>query len=267
MAVTEARAALRMSGETAVARVVDEDARDDQTGPTPIVCVVPFGQGEVGSLALAPGLGCEADTAELVALVARELGGAVRITMLMDESQRLATTDPLTGLMNRRAFLSMMKVEVERSQRYGLPLSLLLFDVDHFKAVNDTHGHAGGDKVLAQIGDQLRAVLRTPDSPARWGGEEFVIALKNTGLSGGSVVAERLRRTLQALPIPFGSATLEVTVSVGVASLQAKESLDTLIERADRAMYAAKLAGRNRVSVSEHEVTVVCEPERDVKTA
>jgi two-component system cell cycle response regulator len=266
-AEVEARAALRMTGDAGrMNRVVDEDARADATGPEPIVRVVPFGGMETGILALAPIPGCEADTSELVSLVARELGGAIRMTALMAESLRLATIDPLTGLMNRRAFLGMMSVEVARARRYELPLSLLFLDVDHFKVINDGHGHAAGDLVLSTMGSHILTLLRTSDSPARWGGEEFIIALTNTDSSGARIVGDRVRQTIQSLAISFAGVNVPVTVSVGLATFRPSESLDDLVDRADRAMYAAKLGGRNRLIVSESDVEAVSgtAPRRDL---
>jgi two-component system cell cycle response regulator len=266
IAEAEVRALLGMGSDPPALRVVDEDAHDDATGAEPIIREIPFGGTDIGVLALAPLPSCEADTAALVSLVARELGGAVRMTALMDESQRLATVDPLTGLLNRRAFMSMLVVEVDRCRRYHLPLSFLLLDIDHFKSVNDTYGHSTGDRLLMQIGAHLQSVLRTPDSAARWGGEEFVVALKNTDLGGGAVVADRLCRSISELRIPTDSGVLSVTASIGVSSLQEGQTMEALIESADQAMYAAKTAGRNRMAVSQHEVAAVSDDAR-VRTA
>jgi len=206
---------------------------------------------DLGVLALAPVTGSGADNSSLISLVASELGGAIRMTILMDESERLATIDPLTGLMNRRAFLSAINVELARCTRHSIPTSLLLLDVDHFKAVNDTYGHAGGDRILSQVGACIRAMLRIPDLIARWGGEEFVVALTNTDQEGANLVAERLRQAIECLTVPFEDKTIHVTVSIGLASLRSTETLEALIDRADRAMYGAKHAGRNRVVAAE----------------
>jgi two-component system cell cycle response regulator len=249
----EARAALGIGPDLPVLRVADEDARDEQGASDPILCDIPFGTVLLGRLALGPSTKSEPDTATLVSLVAREVAGPLRITALMHELQELATTDPLTKLMNRRAFLEMMVVELERSRRYEMSLSILLLDVDHFKAVNDGHGHAAGDKVLAAMGELLRKQLRIPDAPARWGGEEFVLALKNTGRAGAVVVAERILNGIRALEIQLPETTLRITASIGVATAVPGESADAVIDRADQAMYAAKLGGRNRLRVSEEE--------------
>jgi diguanylate cyclase (GGDEF)-like protein len=201
----------------------------------------------VGTLALAPSTNGELDTERLIQLVARELGGPVRMAALMEEHERLAAFDVLTGLRNRRAFQQQVAVEMSRSNRYGSAMGLLLIDVDHFKNINDTHGHAGGDRVLATLGAILRDKLRIPDIPARWGGEEFVVALPSTDLAGSEIAGERLRAAVAAAVIRYGEATIPVTISVGVSTLREGESLESLTERADQAMYAAKLKGRNCV--------------------
>jgi two-component system, cell cycle response regulator len=253
----EARAALHVPDDVVAQRVVDEDASAETTAGAPVVARIPFGNTLLGTLALGPSSRAEADTEALVGLVARELAGPLRIAALMDEQQRLAWTDPLTGLRNRRSFLEQARVEVARASRYGSPLSFLLFDVDHFKVINDTHGHAGGDCVLAALGRLLGTVLRTPDIPARWGGEEFVIALPNTGLEGARVAAERVRHAVEELVVESAGKQIPVTVSVGGATFRQGESLDSLTDRADRAMYSAKVAGRNRVAIDAEPVTVV----------
>jgi two-component system cell cycle response regulator len=251
VAEQQARAALEVAGDTPPLRFVDEDSCAEHQGPPVVVCSVLFGGAELGRLALAPSVSSERNADQLVALVARELGGPVRITALMDEQQLLATSDALTGLRNRRAFVELGRVEINRSQRYVLPLSLLVIDVDHFKSINDCHGHAAGDRVLAALGALLQRQLRTPDLPARWGGEEFVVALPNTDGAGGKVVAERLRRAVEALAIEQDGTPIAVSASFGVASFRPGESLESLVDRADRAMYTAKFNGRNQVMSEE----------------
>jgi diguanylate cyclase (GGDEF)-like protein len=167
---------------------------------------------------------------------------------LVEESQRLATTDSLTTLMNRRAFVGTLQREIARSGRYGQELSLLLLDVDHFKQINDRLGHNTGDVVLAALGRNLHAQIRTSDIAARWGGEEFVVALTCTDAEGAACFGERLRASIEALVIlDSKDERVPVTVSIGTACYAANESFDSLLERADRAMYVAKSAGRNRV--------------------
>jgi two-component system, cell cycle response regulator len=247
----QARAALGVPEDEPPLRFVDEDPSSECVGPSIVVCSVPFGGAEVGRLALAPSTTDQRDTEQLVTLVARELGGPVRIAVLMDEQKLLATIDALTSLRNRRAFMELARVEINRAQRYELPLSLILVDVDHFKSVNDTYGHAAGDRVLSALGALMRQQLRTPDLASRWGGEEFVIALPNTDGAGGIVLAERLREAVEALDISHEGVPISVSTSLGLASLRTGESLEALVDRADRAMYMAKVNGRNRVVTDE----------------
>jgi two-component system, cell cycle response regulator len=243
----EAREALQIPPGVSVLRVEDEDARSDAPNATPIICAIPFGTGQLGRLAIAPSLAGDSEGTDLVALVARELGGPLRMAALMDESQRQATTDPLTGLSNRRALLASLHVEIAQARRHGHPLSVCLLDVDHFKSINDGHGHAAGDQVLAAVGALLRRELRTPDVAARWGGEEFVVLFRHTDGEGGVLAAERIRKAVQALELSAADKKILVTVSIGVAEFALENSAETFIEGADRAMYRAKLGGRNRV--------------------
>jgi two-component system, cell cycle response regulator len=252
LAEREARAALGVPAEVPALCVIDEDPNAEQAGPGVVVRSVLFGGVEIGRLALALSASSERDAEQhLVALVAGELGGPVRIATLMDEQKRLATIDPLTSLKNRRSFIEQAHIEIARCQRYDLPLSLALLDVDHFKSINDTRGHAAGDEVLASLGTLLTSQLRTCDLAARWGGEEFVVLLPNTTQAAGTLLAERLRAAIETLDIYYDGHPIHVTASVGVAELLAGESPDGLVDRADRAMYAAKVGGRNRVSAAE----------------
>jgi two-component system cell cycle response regulator len=247
LAEREARDVLHIPATFSVLRVEDEDARSDPPGAAPIVCTIPFGTGQLGRLAISPSLTGDPESTGVVALVARELGGPLRMAALMDESQRLATTDPLTGLSNRRALLAALHIEIAQARRHGLPLSVCLLDVDHFKNINDGHGHAAGDQVLAAVGALLRRELRVPDIAARWGGEEFVVLFRHTDGNGGVLAAERIRNAIQALEISAADKKISVTVSIGVAEFAAEYSAEAFIECADRAMYRAKLGGRNRV--------------------
>jgi diguanylate cyclase (GGDEF)-like protein len=257
VAEQEARGLLGLARSVPVLRVVDEDARSEPAGPPIVTSGISFGNLQLGRLALAPSAASESNTSALFGLVARELGGPVRMAALVDEQQRLAAIDSLTGLRNRRSFLEQLQIEVERCKRYGLPLCVLMLDVDHFKANNDGHGHNGGDQVLSALGTLLRSRLRIPDLSARWGGEEFVIALTNTDAAGGEVAADRLRQAIEQLLVPHGEAKIPVTASVGLAALSPSDSLESLVDRADRAMYAAKMMGRNRLVVAETSAAVV----------
>lgn len=161
---------------------------------------------------------------------------------------QLATQDPLTGVLNRRRFLELARVEMRRAKRHGRALSLFLLDLDRFKQVNDTHGHAAGDEVLCTVVARARAVLRDADQIARFGGEEFVVLLPETDEDAALAVAERLRRAIAGLPVDVEGLAVPVTASIGVAAWTAAEpSLEHTLRRADAALYEAKQAGRNRV--------------------
>jgi two-component system cell cycle response regulator len=166
--------------------------------------------------------------------------------------EALARTDPLTQLLNRRALLQQLATEVERTRRYNAPLSILMIDVDEFKDVNDTHGHLAGDQVLVEVALLLARTARSVDSVARYGGDEFVIAVPETGEAGAIAFAERLRDKIQAHAFDIGKGEpLKLTVSIGVADFpEAKvETAEDLLDCADQALYRAKAGGRNLVCV------------------
>ncbi len=166
------------------------------------------------------------------------------------ELTRLARTDSLTGTANRRHFLDLAEREMERSDRYGRPLAVVMLDVDHFKQINDCHGHAFGDMVLQGVAAACRAVLRDVDCLGRLGGEEFAVLLPETALAGALDVAERLRLAIAQLPMP-DTGKPAITASLGVAErLRGEGVFDHLLGRADAALYHAKTEGRNRVALA-----------------
>jgi diguanylate cyclase len=154
-------------------------------------------------------------------------------------------TDPLTGLPNRREFNHRLEERMSAWNRRQEAFSLLLVDVDHFKKLNDAHGHLAGDQVLAAIGSVLRAAIRREDAIARYGGEEFAILLPSTPLAQAVRVAENVRESLAKLVVDHGGQRLTVTASVGLAAIETNELAETLLQRADAALYAAKAGGRN----------------------
>lgn len=163
--------------------------------------------------------------------------------------RRSVACDHLTGLANRRAFFEACELELERWRRASGPLSLVMIDADHFKRINDTHGHAAGDAVLRHLAAGLSATFRSVDVVARLGGEEFVVLLPSCDVQAAMTVAQRLCDQIAAHPVVVEDTSVRYTVSAGVATMDADvESVDAFIERADRAMYAAKAAGRNRVA-------------------
>ncbi|MBA1148218.1 sensor domain-containing diguanylate cyclase [Ectothiorhodospiraceae bacterium WFHF3C12] len=166
------------------------------------------------------------------------------------ELEHLAATDALTGISNRRSFLDALERERERSLRYGHTFALLMIDLDHFKAINDTYGHSAGDLVLRELVDVLTANLRANDLLGRIGGEEFAALLPETTLDDAATLAERLRAAVNAAPIAVESTPLGLTVSIGVVVRGGDDDVAALLRRADMALYEAKRLGRNQV-VSE----------------
>jgi len=156
--------------------------------------------------------------------------------------------DPLTGLPNRRAFEEDLAREAARAARTGASLSVVMLDVDRFKAVNDGHGHAAGDSVLRAVAARAAAAIRAGDLLARVGGEEFAILLPGADLARAAEAAERVRATLAERPVEAGGTALAVTASLGCAALASGEAPEALVARADARLYAAKGAGRNRVA-------------------
>ncbi len=172
-----------------------------------------------------------------------------------------ASRDPLTGLMNRRAFDDAAAKELSRAQRAESPMALLMIDLDHFKRVNDTLGHPAGDSVLVETAARLRAVVRESDHVARFGGEEMVVLLPDCAPRDALLVAERVRRAIARAPIGTRAGAVRVTASVGVAvSPQGREGLPSLIARADAALYRAKNTGRDRAVLAPAALPIA--PER-----
>ena len=162
-------------------------------------------------------------------------------------TEALATLDSLTGLLNRRSFDLLAAQALREAQRDNGPLMALLFDLDHFKALNDTHGHLAGDEVLRQFANVLQSSLRQSDILCRWGGEEFIVLLREAEGRHAIEVAEKIRQRTEQLTFSYDDQPLRLTTSIGLSSLRPGDTLHTLLTRADRALYRAKQAGRNRV--------------------
>lgn len=185
---------------------------------------------------------------EVVEIFARRAASEIRHARTEAELNRLAMTDPLTGIANRRAFMAAADREVRRSRRFRDPLSAIIVDIDHFKRINDGAGHAGGDEVLRRFAETTTRTLRSIDVVGRIGGEEFALLLPGTPMPGAILTAERIRAAARTVAIPPGVGLAALTISVGVAELSTDDpTAEALLERADGAMYRAKTGGRDRV--------------------
>lgn len=175
--------------------------------------------------------------------------GLIERERLAAELERQARLDPLTGVLNRRAFDELLRRDVARAQRHNRPLAVVLIDIDYFKQLNDTMGHAVGDKVLVALARAVSAGLRAEDLFCRYGGEEFIVALAETDRAGAAAAAERLRAAIAAIAVEHEGVPCHVTASFGVASFgdPARDTIDGVIHAADLALYRAKAMGRNRV--------------------
>lgn len=248
----EAREALGLQQVPVLELVEDDDACDAPVGAPPIIKPIDLGRIHIGELALSLPSPPTPQDEQLAQIIAREIAGPIRMATLVEESHRLATVDALTGLMNRRAVTHALEHEIERARRYGHALCIALLDVDQFKMINDRYGHVTGDAVLSALGGLLTATARKTDIAARWGGEEFVVALTSSNLRGAAAFAERLRAAVEALIVKDAEgAPVPITASIGLAEYQPGDTLDALVDRADRAMYQAKSTGRNRVVLAQ----------------
>jgi len=177
-------------------------------------------------------------------LVAERIVGAREKEAL----RQYALSDELTGLLNRRGYEARLEEALNVASRYNDPLSLLIIDIDHFKQVNDTYGHAGGDFVLKEVARRINEGTRQGgDVAARFGGEEIAIIAQKTALEGASVLAENVRKLVYETPVIYNEQSIPVTISIGVAAYEKEMTSDKLFKRADDALYQAKNAGRNRV--------------------
>jgi len=163
----------------------------------------------------------------------------------------LARKDPLTGLGNRMALETALATEVARAQRFGHTFTMLVVDIDHFKKINDTLGHSSGDQVIRSVAAELAECLRPYDQAFRYGGEEFVVLLSQTGIAKGMQIAERIRRRIAARCRPESDPSRRITASIGAGEFLPSETVSELFDRADRALYRAKSEGRNRAIAAD----------------
>lgn len=243
------------AGTTARIDLADEVSIDAAAASFPVrsVLLVPLAvRGvSVGALVLAAGRPIEGDRERLVEFARPLLSVALANAVTHERIQRLATLDPLTGLYNRRFGLARLHEEFARSVRSSQPFGVAMFDIDHFKSVNDTYGHAVGDRVLIAVAGAARRVLREGDVLVRYGGEEFLAILVGASSGDAELIGERIRRAVGETVVEDGPQAVRVTVSVGLASSSDREIADesALVKIADTAMYAAKQGGRNRITV------------------
>ncbi|MDP9045023.1 MAG: GGDEF domain-containing protein [Pseudomonadota bacterium] len=193
------------------------------------------------------------------------VGRVAWLQAVLDGLCELSSRDPLTGLSNRRQFELALASEIDRVARAGEPALVLMIDIDHFKHVNDAHGHSAGDVVLKGVARALHECIRPMDTLARFGGEEFAMILPNCPPSFGSAVAERVRAKVQSHPVPIGPGqAVVVTVSIGgaFAPQWVRSSAPLWIERADQQLYRAKAEGRNRACLEQPTVSLVSAEEK-----
>jgi diguanylate cyclase (GGDEF)-like protein len=235
-------------------RLVKQGSIADASGMLGFPLVV--GGAPVGVLGILPEGGRLAlDRRRIVEAAAALLAVSVKNAQLFREVRDNSVRDSLTGLNTRAHAMEVIDAELRRARRGQTPVSLILFDLDHFKEINDTHGHLCGDAVLHAVGDRMRDVLRGSDLKCRYGGEEFLVLLPETPLHGARRVAESLRREIAEREIQWSGGTLAVSASFGLTEALAGEvNVQALILRADRALYRAKEEGRNCIRVEQDEV-------------
>ena len=193
--------------------------------------------------------GCE-DIA-LIELFSQLVGASIGNIKLFEKTQRQATTDGLTGLVNHKTFYEILEKELWRSRRYGGQIALIMVDIDNLKKINDTHGHRAGDKVIKEISRRVKECIRQIDTAARYGGDEFAIILPNTSLSDATVVGQRMVDVVSRSPTSWQKEQIPLSISVGLGQYDADTDPEDITSHSDEALYTAKLAGKNTVRVFE----------------
>ena len=188
---------------------------------------------------------------ELIELFSQLVGASLGNIKLFERIQRQATTDGLTGLANYKTFYDILEKELWRSRRYGGQISLIMIDIDNLKKINDTYGHRAGDKVIKEISKRIRACVRQVDTAARYGGDEFSVILPNTPLADAIFVAERMVDEVSNAPIIWKNERIPLSISVGLGRYGGESTPEEITSRSDKALYAAKQAGKNTVRIFE----------------
>jgi len=242
--------------EAAAKRALGEGAVGTDGVPNDVCFPMIVGRQPVGVLGVADQT-VTGHQRTVLAAAAALLAGALKNAELFEVVHENSVRDSLTGCFNRQHAMEILDVELRRSRRSQLPLSLMILDLDHFKAINDRFGHLCGDAVLSTVGLRMQAVLRASDAKCRYGGEEFLVLLPETTLAGAQHVAEVLRRDLEKHPVPWHeagihTADIRVTASIGLTVVVPGElDATAIIARADAALYRAKEKGRNCVCVAD----------------
>jgi len=248
---TESRAAL----ERAAARAIgDPNASTDADGDAVYCLPLVVAGAAIGAIGMSPDPPLTEAQRSVLAAAAALLGASVKNAELFLEVHENSVRDALTGCFNRRHSMDVMDAELRRARRSHGSFSVVMFDLDHFKEINDRFGHLCGDAVLAQVGQRMKAVLRGSDVKCRYGGEEFLVLLPETPLAGARRVAEMLRHDLEEHPVHWNDQTVVVTASFGITEIvSGEENAHAIIGRADGALYQAKQDGRNCVRVIEQQ--------------
>ena len=208
----------------------------------------------VGVLNLADKSGPEGFTRDdiaLVELVGQLVGASIGNIAMFERIQHQARTDGLTGLVNHRTFYEVLEKELWRSKRYDEQISLIMVDVDNLKGINDNHGHRAGDCIIKEVSDRILQSIRQIDTAARYGGDEFAIILPNTSLADAAVVAERMVGIVSSSPVAWKKEEIPISISVGIGQYDSDDTPDDIASRSDKALYAAKQAGKNTFKIFE----------------
>ena len=223
--------------------------------------VVLPGDERLGSISFTRGRGpFTASETHALENVLLNLAYPLRNALRYEEVLRASARDPLTGLGNRAALDAALERELAAANRHAQPLSLIILDVDHFKRINDRHGHLVGDAVLRALASMVSGEIRDSDIALRYGGEEFVVVLARTARNGAELLAERIRKRVAREAIDVGGRSLGITVSLGTSTLEAGDDTESLLARADAALYVSKQCGRNRVTSRSRDETELAAP-------